>query len=85
MTSTAPSKNNGTIVTAESVADILERELDHLIHDWMALVEKQEDLMAVSFDAAHPSLPKGLPWRGGEGEQAPCDLSCPLPAGAGRF
>src|ERR1700737_320273 len=63
MPSTAPSKNNATIaVTAESVADILERELDHLIHDWMALVEKQEDLMAVSlsYEDRTGHLPKLL-------------------------
>jgi hypothetical protein len=49
MTLAIPSKNNGTItITSESVADILERELDHLIHDWMMLVEKQQDLLAVS-------------------------------------
>jgi RsbT co-antagonist protein rsbRD N-terminal domain len=63
MTSTAPSKNNGTIViTAESVADILERELDHLIHDWMTLVEKQEDLTAVSlsYEDRTGHLPKLL-------------------------
>jgi hypothetical protein len=43
------SKNNDTRSgTAESVADILERELDHLIHDWMQLVEKQDDLMAIT-------------------------------------
>jgi hypothetical protein len=34
--------------TTESVADILERELDPLIHDWMQLVEKQDDLMAIT-------------------------------------
>jgi hypothetical protein len=63
MTSTAPSKNNGTIaIPAESVADILERELDHLIHDWMTLVEKQEDLMAVSlsYEDRTGHLPKLL-------------------------
>jgi len=63
MTSTAPSKNNGTItITSESVADILERELDHLIHDWMALVEKQEDLMVVSlsYEDRTGHLPKLL-------------------------
>ena len=62
MTSTAPSKNNGTIVTAESVADILEGELDHLIHDWMTLVEKQEDLIAVSlsYEDRTGHLPKLL-------------------------
>ena len=31
----------------ETVAQILERERDALIHDWRALVEKQEDLMAI--------------------------------------
>jgi PAS domain S-box-containing protein len=31
----------------ETVAQILERERDALIHDWLALVEKQEDLMAI--------------------------------------
>jgi hypothetical protein len=42
------SKNNGTRPgTTESVADILERELDPVIHDWMTLVEKQEDLMSI--------------------------------------
>jgi len=46
---TARSKDNGThIVTTESVADILERELEPVIHDWMMLVEKQEDLMSIS-------------------------------------
>jgi hypothetical protein len=43
------SKNNGTSMgTLESVADILERELDAVIHDWMRLVEKQEDLMSIA-------------------------------------
>jgi hypothetical protein len=42
------SKNNGTpTVNTESVADILERELDPVIYDWMTLVEKQEDLMSI--------------------------------------
>jgi hypothetical protein len=45
----AHSKNNGTrTVNTESVADILERELDPVIHDWMTLVEKQEDLMSIA-------------------------------------
>jgi hypothetical protein len=45
---TERSKDNGThIVTTESIADILERELDPVIHDWMMLVEKQEDLMSI--------------------------------------
>jgi len=42
------SQNNGARPgTTESVADILERELDPVIHDWMTLVEKQKDLMSV--------------------------------------
>jgi hypothetical protein len=50
MTKTVTERSNGNAaraVTAESVADILERELDPIIHDWMMLVEKQEDLMSV--------------------------------------
>lgn len=31
----------------ESVADVLEREQDNLIHKWLALVEEQIDLMSV--------------------------------------
>jgi len=43
------SKINGTRPGAtESVADILERELDPVIHDWMTLVEKQKDLMSIA-------------------------------------
>jgi len=39
-------KNNGTLLTTTAkVADILEREIDFVIHDWMETVEKQEDLM----------------------------------------
>jgi len=63
MTLTTNSKNNGTIaVTAETVADILQRELNHLIHDWMILVEKQQDLMAVSlsYEDRTGHLPKLL-------------------------
>src|SRR3984893_3699995 len=62
MTLTTHSKNNGTIVTAETVADILQRELDRLIHDWMILVEKQQDLMAVSlsYEDRTGHLPKLL-------------------------
>ena len=49
MTMITHSKNNGTRSgTTETVADILERELDLLIHDWMQLVEKQDDLMAMT-------------------------------------
>jgi hypothetical protein len=43
------SKNNDArLGTTQSVADILERELDPLIRDWMQLVEKQDDLMAIT-------------------------------------
>jgi hypothetical protein len=43
------SKNNDArLGTTESVADILERELDPLIRDWMQLVEKQDDLVAIT-------------------------------------
>jgi hypothetical protein len=45
---TARSNDNGARTAhIESVADILERELDPVIHDWMMLVEKQEDLMSI--------------------------------------
>ena len=48
-TVTERSNDNGTRSEAsESVADILERELDGVIHDWMRLVEKQEDLMSIA-------------------------------------
>jgi hypothetical protein len=57
------SKNNDSRSgTAESVADILEHELDHLIHDWMQLVEKQDDLMAITlgYEDRTGHLPKLL-------------------------
>ena len=43
----------------ESVADILERERDALIHEWLGLVEKQEDLMSISlsYEARTGHLP----------------------------
>jgi hypothetical protein len=48
-TVTERSNDNGTpAVQTESVADILERELKNVIHEWMALVEKQEDLMSIA-------------------------------------
>jgi c-di-GMP-related signal transduction protein len=33
--------------STETVAEVLERERDPLIHEWLALVEKQEDLMTI--------------------------------------
>src|ERR1035437_9731176 len=46
---TIAAKSNGVPALSaglETVAQILERERDSLIHEWLALVEKQEDLMA---------------------------------------
>jgi hypothetical protein len=50
MTKTITAKSNGertASASTETVAQILERERDPLIHERLALVEKQEDLMAV--------------------------------------
>jgi hypothetical protein len=46
----------------ETVAQILERERDALIHDWLALAEKQEDLMAIplSYQGRTAHLPQLL-------------------------
>lgn len=46
----------------QSVADILERELDATIHEWMGLVEKDADLtkIALNFDERTGHLPKLL-------------------------
>ncbi len=57
---TKHSKNYGTaLARMESVADILEHKLDDVIHDWLALVEEQEDLMSIplSFEARTGHLP----------------------------
>lgn len=41
-------EGNGTgLAKMESVADILEHHLNDVIHDWLALVEEQEDLTSV--------------------------------------
>jgi len=46
---TERSNDNGThAVHTKSVADILEGELNAVIHEWLALVEKQEDLMLIT-------------------------------------
>src|ERR1700675_1195036 len=53
MAKATTAKSNGarTIsASTESVARILEREQDQLIHDWLALVEKQEDLMTIALN-----------------------------------
>ena len=54
------SKNSGmALAKMESVADILERQLDDVIHEWLALVEEQEDLMSIplSFEERSGHLP----------------------------
>jgi hypothetical protein len=43
-----PNDNGTRTETTQSVANILERELEVIIHDWMRLVEKQEDLMIIT-------------------------------------
>jgi RsbT co-antagonist protein rsbRD N-terminal domain len=47
---TIAAKSNGVPALSagsETVAQVLERERDSLIHEWLALVKKQEDLMAI--------------------------------------
>ena len=38
---------NGSAATIESVADILDRELKHVISEWLMRVEKESDLMHI--------------------------------------
>src|ERR1700680_2853274 len=40
-------KGNGSVVVVESVADILERELQTIIQEWLMRVEKESDLMGI--------------------------------------
>jgi RsbT co-antagonist protein rsbRD N-terminal domain len=50
MTKTTTAKSNNPRTHSqdtETVAQILERERDPLIHEWLGLVEKQEDLMTI--------------------------------------
>ena len=65
MTKATMGKSNGArtpSANAETVAQILERERDPLIHEWLGLVEKQEDLMAVplNYEDRTGHLPKLL-------------------------
>ncbi len=48
--------------TTESVADILEHELDRTIHDWIGLVEKEPELLRIqlNFEERTGHLPKLL-------------------------
>ena len=63
-TTASPVGHNGSVrpASTESVADILERELDHVIRDWMALVEKEPDLARIrlNFQERTGHLPKLL-------------------------
>lgn len=63
-TKTAPNKTgkNQFPATTETVADILERERDGVVHDWMERVEKEEDLMSIplSYEQRTGHLPKLL-------------------------
>jgi RsbT co-antagonist protein rsbRD N-terminal domain len=61
----ATAKSNGKPVApagAETVAQVLERERDPLIHEWLGLVEKQEDLMTIklSYEDRTGHLPQLL-------------------------
>ena len=65
MIKTTTAKSNGERAASartETVAEILERQLDPLIHEWLELVEKQEDLMAIplSYEDRTGHLPKLL-------------------------
>ena len=65
MPKTTTAKSNRTravSVGTESVAQILERERGSLIHDWLALVEEQEDLMSIplSYEDRTARLPQLL-------------------------
>jgi hypothetical protein len=55
-------KENGNAVAIESVADVLERELQPVIQDWLARVEKESDLASIplNFDERTGHLPQLL-------------------------
>jgi hypothetical protein len=60
---TEPSKGNAMLpANSENVADLLERQLVDVIHDWLARVEEQEELMSIllSCDARTGHLPELL-------------------------
>jgi hypothetical protein len=56
------SKGNGAAAGIESPADILERELDAVIQDWLSRVEKEPDLKCIpmSFEERTGHLPQLL-------------------------
>ena len=41
---------NANVVTVESVAGILEREIQSIIQEWLIRAEKESDLMSVSMN-----------------------------------
>jgi hypothetical protein len=47
---TETSGRSSGVVTVETVADILEREVDAVIAEWLARVEHEPDLMAISLN-----------------------------------
>jgi hypothetical protein len=47
MKSTVGASGSRSAVTVETVADILEREIDTLIEEWLTRVEKESDLMSI--------------------------------------
>jgi hypothetical protein len=60
--SAARDKANGGMAPVESVANILERELDSVIKDWLQRVEQEEELTRtpLSFEERTGHLPKLL-------------------------
>ena len=64
MVKTTTKSNGVQMVSAgtETVAQVLERERDPLIHEWLGLVEKQEDLMSIklSYEDRTGHLPQLL-------------------------
>ena len=56
-------ENNGAVSSSsESVADILEGQLDDVIHEWLARVEKESELMSIplNFEERTGHLPQLL-------------------------
>jgi hypothetical protein len=60
--SAGPAKANGGAATIESVADILERELQNVIEDWLARVEQEPELTSIplGFEERTGHLPQLL-------------------------
>ena len=58
----AGSSSAGVVVAVESVADILERELQHVIRDWLARVDQEPDLICIplSYEERTGHLPQLL-------------------------